>query len=359
MTNQKQIVLHIGQTKTGTTSIQDFLDKNQENLEQSNIYYAQRPGRSPSHRYLFHLLCASISKLEGSEFHHRHMTILKKLFEDYNFTSPKDYWDYFSDGLFRGECNISIISEELLWELGKFKAEREFKLEMIKTLADTLHQFVNPQDITILVALRHHAEWLESWHNQMVKDQGNQTNIKPFLERELNLRSFNYAENLNSWQKIFPQASFKVLDFKRSLVSPRPIGITFLQEAGLSNHLKLESVVNFVYPAPLQESIHPLLHAFLIRNKPSFDSLHDYKIKISKANKITKLLVQLYNFERSYTLINPSITKILSDHHAKDSLETFGIRELKSSLDQKTQVPRMLPKSITKPLYDIFNQTVI
>ena len=118
MTNQKQIVLHIGQTKTGTTSIQDFLDKNQENLEQSKIYYAQRPGRSPSHRYLFHLLCASIAKLEGTDFHHHHTSILKKLFEDYNFTSLEQYWGFFVNSLFRNDCNISILSEELLWELG-------------------------------------------------------------------------------------------------------------------------------------------------------------------------------------------------------------------------------------------------
>lgn len=354
MTNQKQIVLHIGQTKTGTTSIQDFLDKNQENLEQSNIYYARRPGQSPSHRYLFHLLCASISKLEGSDFHCHHMTILKKLFEDYNFTSIEQYWGYFSDGLFRDECNISILSEELLWELGKFKVEREFKLEAIKALADTLHKSVNPQDITIIVALRHHAEWLESWHNQMVKDQGNQTNIKPFFQRELKWGSFNYAKNLNDWLKIFPKANFKVLDFKRSLVNPRPIGINFLREAGLLNCIKLESVVNFIYPAPLQESIHPILHAYIIRNKPTFDSLHAYKQKLKKANKMVGLLVQLNNLERSYTLINPLIMKSCSDLYTNDPLETFGIQELKSNLAKKIQVPKILPKAITDPLGEVF-----
>ena len=357
MTNQRQIVLHIGQTKTGTTSIQDFLDKNQKNLEKSKIYYAKRPGRSPSHRYLFHLLCASVSELEGSDFHCHHTTILKKIFKEFNFTRLEQYWEYFADSLFKDKCNITILSEELLWELGKFKAEREFKLELIKTLADALHQFVNPQEITIVVALRHHAEWLESWHNQMVKDQGNQTNIKPFFQRELEWGSFNYAKNLSDWLQIFPKANFKVLDFKKSLVTPRPIGITFLQEAGLLNCLTLDSFVNFIYPAPLQESIHPLLHAFIIRNKPSFDSLHDYKKKLKTANKVVGLLVQLNNLDRSYTLINSSILKICSDIHASDPLETFGIQELKSSLGTKVQVPKTLPKSITAALGDVFRES--
>ena len=57
---QHQVILHIGQTKTGTTSIQDFLHTNQVNLEASDIYYTQRPERYTSHRYLFHLINSSI-----------------------------------------------------------------------------------------------------------------------------------------------------------------------------------------------------------------------------------------------------------------------------------------------------------
>jgi hypothetical protein len=354
MNNQKQVILHIGQTKTGTTSIQDFLHKNQKDLEKSNILYARRPGQCPSHRYLYHLICASISELEGSDFHRHHTSILKNLFEGYNFTSLEQYWGYFTDSLFNHDCNISIISEELLWELGKFKAEREFKLAMIQMLADALHQFVNPEEITIVVALRHHAEWLESWHNQMVKDQGNQTKIKPFLKRELEWGSLNYAKNLNDWRKIFPNANFKVVDFKGALVTSRPIGITFLQEAGVLDYLKLQSIVNFIYPSPLQESIHPLLHAYLIRNKPPLNSLNQYNLRLKKANKIVGLLVKLNDLDRSYTLINSTILKICSDIYENDSLENFGIQELKSSFAKKVQVPRILPKVITKPLDDVF-----
>ena len=356
MINPKKIVLHIGQTKTGTTSIQDFLHKNQKTLEQSNIFYARRPGQCPSHRYLFHLICASIPKLLDSNFHRHHMTILKNQFEGYNFTSIEQYWSYFADNLFENECNISIISEELLWELGKFKVEREFKLEMIQILAERLHQFVDPKEITIVAALRHHAEWLESWHNQMVKDQGNQTKIRPFLEGEIKLGSLHYAQNLTNWLQIFPEANFKVLDFKVSLVTPKPIGITFLKEAGLFTFLKLESVVNFVYPNPLQESIHPLLHAYIIRNKPKFNSLPEYKLKLKKANKIVNLLVKLDAMDRPYTLINPQILQTCTDLYAKDGLESFGIKGLRSNLAQKIQVPKNLPKEIIEKLETVFNQ---
>lgn len=355
MINQKQIILHIGQTKTGTTSIQEFLHKNQKNLEESNIFYARRPGQVTSHRYLFHLICASISKLQYSNFSRHHLTILQKLFEGYNFSEIDQYWEYFTNSLFDSSCNISIISEELLWELGKFKVERELKLEMIQTLANALHKVVDFENITILASLRHHADWLESWHNQMVKDQGNQTKIKPFLERELRWGSLNYAQNLNDWLHIFPQANFKVLDFKKSLVSSRPIGITFLKEAGLINYLKLENVVNFIYPDPQQESIHPLLHAYIIRNKPIFDSLPEYNSKLKKANKIVNLIVKSIEIDHSYTLINPSILKICTEIYNKDDLTSYGITELYSSLSKKILVTKILPREITERLEILFN----
>ena len=225
---------------------------------------------------------------------------------------------------------------------------------MIQTLANALHKVVDYEDITVMASLRHHAEWLESWHNQMVKDQGNQTRIKPFLDRELKWGSLNYAQNLNEWLDIFPKANFKVLDFKESLVTPRPIGITFLKEAGLLNNLKIDSVVNFIYPNAMQESIHPLLHAYIIRNKPIFNSLPEYNMKLKKANQVVNLLVKNNEIDYPYTLINPSVLKICDEIYANDDLKSFGITKLQSSISKKRQVPKILPNEIIDHLKVLF-----
>lgn len=354
MINKKQIILHIGQTKTATTSIQNFLHTNQQQLELSNINYAKRPGRCISHRYLFHLICASIPKLQGSAFCNKHLTILAKLFRDYQFKTIEEYWQYFNDSLYKDNCGISLLSEELLWEIGKF--EREFKCEMIKVLANKIDQIIKPEDITILVALRHHAEWIESWHNQMVKDQGNQIKIKPFLESELKLGSLDYAKNLNDWRDIFPKATIKVIDFKASLVTPRPIGIRFLEEANLIDSLNINSIINLVHPQPLQESIHPFLHAYIIRSRPVIKSLNEYKIKIKKANQVITCLVKLMDIDRSYTLIRPSLLEICKESYANERLKDFGVNDLKESINKKSIVPKVLPKEVIDKLALIFKQ---
>ena len=350
--NQHRLILHIGQTKTATTSIQNFLHTNQQQLEQSNINYAKRPSRCISHRYLFHLICASIPKLQGSDFCKKHFTILTNLFDNYQFQTIEEYWQYFKDSLYKDNCNVSLLSEELLWEIGKF--EQEFKREMIKVLANKIDQIIKPEDITILVALRHHAEWLESWHNQMVKDQGNQIKIKPFLESEIKLGSFDYTKNLNDWRDIFPKATIKVIDFKTTLVTPRPIGIRFLEEANLIDSLNINSIINLIHPQPLQESIHPFLQAYIIRSQPIIKSLDEYKIKIKRANQVITCLIKLMDIDRPYTLIRPSLLEICKESYANERLKDFGVHELKEGINKKSIVPKALPREIVEKLAFIF-----
>lgn len=350
--SKKKIVLHIGQTKTGTTSIQSFLHANQKNLERSNIYYARRPDQATSHRYLFHLINASIPKLSNTDLGRRHFLMLKEAFRDNSWDHIDEYWKYFKDNLFQGSCNISIISEELLWELGRF--EHASKQDMIKLLAQQLHQVVLPENITIIAAVRHHAEWLESWHNQMVKDQGNQIKIRPFLEREISHGSLRYRQNLCDWLSCFPKARFRVVDFKTSLVTARPIGIMFLQESGLLDCLSLESMVNLVYPERLQESIHPLLHAYIIRNKPPISDLLQYKAALKKANYFIGAMTKVLDLNYSYTMITPPILKICTDIYSKDDLSDFGVAELKCSLQKRRQVPKVIPIEILEYLNKIF-----
>ena len=83
---QKQLILHIGQTKTGTTSIQHFLHANRQNLEKSNICYALCPGQSTSHRYLFHLINATSINPRETDFGKKQFFNLKSFFPDENFT---------------------------------------------------------------------------------------------------------------------------------------------------------------------------------------------------------------------------------------------------------------------------------
>jgi len=352
MTKNK-LILHIGQTKTGTTSIQSFLHANQKQLELSGIYYAQRPNFSTSHRYLFHLINSSIDSLTQANIKEKHVLRLRKSWkESSELKTTSDYWKFFKEGLVNDSCNVSIVSEELLWEVGKF--EHEAKHNMIQLLANHLHQIFKPKNITIVAALRHHSEWLESWHNQMVKDQGNQMNILPFFEKEKAYGSLNYSKNLNDWLEIFPEAKFKFVDFKQSLVSNRPIGIMFLETLGLLDKINKESFKSMIYPDRLQEAIHPILQAYIIRKKPNIDEIDKYKHKIRIANKMTQPILMLNEIDFSYTVLNKNILENCEQISKHDNLRHLNMPSLHSDIRKKRAIPRVLPQQIVKTFDNIF-----
>ncbi len=350
---ENKLILHIGQTKTGTTSIQSFLHANQKQLELSGIYYARRPNAWTSHRYLFYLINSCVDNLTDASFKERHALRLREYWKNSTELKTTDeYWDFFKGNLVNDSCNISIVSEELLWELGKF--EHLAKKDMIQLLANHLHQIFKPKNITIVAALRHHSEWLESWHNQMVKDQGNQMNILPFFEQEQAYGSLNYSNNLNDWLDIFPEANLRVVDFKKSLISNRPIGIMFLDILGLLDKIERKSFKLMTYPERLQEAIHPMLQAYIIRKKPNIDNIKQYKQKIRIANKMTQPILMHNGIDYAYTVLNKNILKKCDEISKLDHTEHLNLPLLSSNIRKKRTIPRLLPQQIVESFDKIF-----
>jgi len=352
MTSHK-LIFHIGQTKTGTTSIQNFLHRNQKQLELSGIYYSKRPYHSISHRYLFHLASLSARKNPASTEAIRHRNRLREIFRAKESPKTEDLWAYFNKSLLKESCNVSILSEELFWESSLMSGSDP--INIISRLSDDLHRIFPPQNITFLVALRHHGEWFESWHNQMVKDQANQFKVARFFKGELSRGAFTYRKKIDVWREAFPQAKIKVVDFNTQLVSPQPIGLRFLEAAGLSDHLSKQSLLRMVYPERVQESIHPILHAFLIRKKPLIHSRHIYKTRIQEADKVIRAKLFELGTKDSFTVLNPSIINKCHLLHDSDHLSSFGIEQLEHYFDLKKRVPRVLEPEITTYLDNKFN----
>jgi len=93
----------------------------------------------------------------------------------------------------------------------------------------------------------------------MIKDQGNRLKIARFLKQEQSRGAFSYGRKINEWRKAFPQAKFKVVDFKSQPVSAQPIGVRFLEVAGLTHYLTKQSLLEMIHPKYMQKSIHPIL----------------------------------------------------------------------------------------------------
>lgn len=356
--DDRALILHIGQTKTATTSLQHFLTENRNVLRESGIDFVDAPAFQISHRYLFHLINAEVCQRQAQR--HHHCDRLSKFLTDPNLVqwdheNPEAlieyFWKFFYESL-QSTCNIMIISEELLWHIGEFETHQ--RTRALTCLRDKLQPILEDRRLIITAVLRHQSEWLESWHNQMVKDQGNQQALAVFLNKQEGSDSLRFRQILNDWTIVFPNATLKVIDFRGGIVSAYPLGIMFFRSFGFLDHLTKDTLQNLIHPKSLQESIHPFLHAYLIRRKPLIGEMTSYKKAIRKANAMTKLILEEIDLTKSYTLLTPEIQDRCIKLYDGDDLESFGLSQLHNSGSDKIQVPKKLPKRILELLNPIF-----
>ena len=86
--DDRALILHIGQTKTATTSLQHFLTENRNVLRESGIDFVDAPAFQISHRYLFHLINAEVCQRQAQR--HHHCDRLSKFLTDPNLVQ----WDH-------------------------------------------------------------------------------------------------------------------------------------------------------------------------------------------------------------------------------------------------------------------------
>ena len=356
--SDRALILHIGQTKTATTSLQDFFTHNRRVLRESDVDFVDAPAFHISHRYLFHLINAEVSQGEAQRHHCERLSKfltnpdLVRWDHDNLEALIEYFWNFFNESL-QSTCNIILISEELLWHIGGFETSK--RIIALTCLRDKLKPHLKDRELIITAVLRHHSEWLESWHNQMVKDQGNQQGLAIFLKKQETSDSLEFAKILNDWRTVFANATIKVIDFRGGIVSPYPIGIMFFRSFGFLDKLNRGTLQNLIHPKPLQESIHPFLHAYLIRRKPLLKEMSSYKKAIRKANKTTQLLLDEMDLTKSYTLLTSKIHERCSKLHASDKLEIYGISQLKNTIEKKEKVPKQLPQRLVELLNQIFH----
>jgi hypothetical protein len=188
---RKKLILHIGQSKTGTTSFQSFCFKNQKKLVSQGILYPIT-GLKFSH----HRLLAEHYKKECND-----PQLIKKL----------------KDEVESSDCPVIIISCEAFETLNKCQME---------AILNDFSEF----DISIVCSLRDRISWVQSMYSELVKkawftgtfsDFISYTCIHPWIDPIINwnyrlsiaenrmVRHINKLlkdeDNLNSWLDVFPK----------------------------------------------------------------------------------------------------------------------------------------------------------
>jgi hypothetical protein len=189
----KTVTLHIGQTKTATTSQQAFLSLNRQRLAEAGLLYPEPPPTHPNrHQHRFLVDC-----LQGDP------------------AGRDAAWQFLIDQIASSPQPQVLISEEVFWHLGERDAARRTELLHL------IRHYLAGYEVRILVYLRRQDHWIESWHNQIVK-----TDVRPmsrlalddFVAAHERMGLLDYEQVLSSWADVFGAAAITVREFRADLL---------------------------------------------------------------------------------------------------------------------------------------------
>jgi len=343
MTTLKKIILHIGQTKTATTSLQFFLAWNKKHLQSKGITYLDYPnvGRQISHRYLFNFLMLNNARQEEEKERHRQR--LQEMFSGSAAGMRETAEEFFINSLNDCSTETGLISEELFWHLGMF--EREMRISCLGNLKNKILEAAPGVRFRVIIYLRPQDSWLESWHNQLVKDSYMQGSIRQMYLRHVQLDALHYVRIIDDWMNILEPAEVVIRPFIRNEMLNGSIFDDFLMYG-----LGVTPSPEYTSPRKkLQESLHPSVCAYVIRNRPAISA--GYKKALQQMSDYARQYRSFRNI--AYTLIKEE--ERMEMQHAVSGgntalTERFGLAcDLNTFFTwHKTPVPMPLPRRIRR-----------
>lgn len=189
------LYLHIGQPKTATTTIQNFLAMNRKVMLADGWLYPNAVRQSIAHHPLQPFFSKMplfwISRLDKEEARRALMREIRET-----------------------GCQNILMSTEALYYLRK---------------PMRLRSFFKGFRITPVVSLRRQDEWLESAYREQFKNGATDLDCMTYLEQTR--EAMDYVTVLERWREAFPDARIIVLPFEKSENS-QPIERRFLQAIG-------------------------------------------------------------------------------------------------------------------------------
>jgi hypothetical protein len=215
-----QIILHVGQQKTASTTIQVFLEQNRDKLADKMVLYPKSVGSRKANLlndFLF----------EGSNIGTSHEKISTGLREE-----------------FSGKYKKAIISNENLLNLGEDRG-----MEAIWRLKRMFGPYASSW--RVLAYLRRPEDHIASQYQQKVK--GGYTGLfSQFFDERLGKPYYNYAYWLDGWADVFGKDTVEARLFHRRTLQGSPAE-DFLQWAGVDRE-----GLSFEAPDRVKESLDPV-----------------------------------------------------------------------------------------------------
>lgn len=211
-----KVFLHVGYHKTGSSSIQSFLNINRQALIDKNVLYPQSFIHIYAHYGLSKLLMGhpSTEQVAGSE------DIVKELIAEIN----------------NSNCDKVVFSSEylILANKGQIEEVKGFFQNVLKA-----------SEVKVVIYLRRHDEWFESQFNQAAKTDDSppwDIDIRDYILHILGNPAIRYLPVIEKWGNIFGNENIIVRPFETEQFHGNDLITDFLHLLGVENYgFKLKS----------------------------------------------------------------------------------------------------------------------
>lgn len=206
------LVLHIGSGKTGTSSVQQFLDQNRGWLAEQGLLVPRSPGRRRHVR--LGLYIKSDDAVEDSIAWQRQKE-----------QTPEKFRRVFRRKLFRevAESGLSrmLLSDEALY------GSPEAALRRMRSLTDEI-----ARSLRLVAYLRRQDDHLASRYQQVIKI-GEVRRMTDRVQDDNLAATYDYHARLSAWRRILEPTEFVVRRFERDRFANGSLYQDFLEAAGV------------------------------------------------------------------------------------------------------------------------------
>ena len=213
--NKKTIFLHIGLEKTGTTSIQNFLFNNAEQLQKISIFYPTVLGENQTSLCIY---SGQTKYIESLASENREIQIKKDLPQ-----TIKSIINNFE----KSNCKNLVFSNEHL-------SSRLKNANDIKNLKELFAPY--SYHVKIVMYVRNQVDLLESLYFEGIKDGGK--NRLCDWANNFTYFELDYMQMLEKWESVFGKDSIMVKLFDRSILKNGDAVDDFLDLLSIENDEK-------------------------------------------------------------------------------------------------------------------------
>ncbi|WP_298637090.1 hypothetical protein [uncultured Umboniibacter sp.] len=243
---KKELILHIGMSKTGTTALQKKLLKNREALIDDGICYVK-------------------TGLGSGGAHHPFAKAM-------NGKNVDQLFSELHDEISRSSCSKFIVSSELLE-----RRRSTAWLTLVKSLPNT--------SIRVCVYLRPQDDVITSMYNELVKKHACSLPFSEYILNAGRLNLLNYQEYLSNLEGIFGQENLIVRPAVSNALVDGDITADFLFHAAPTK-ISMQSNKSEIYNSSTSATVSHAMARINANLTEDIDHLSQYK----KATRLSKIL---------------------------------------------------------------------